>query len=119
MTRKQFQRYLDRDGGCVHCGDTETAVPNHRANRGMGGSKERDVPSNVVVLCANLNGLIESDQVWADVALSNGWKLRSGQNPVESPYYDLRVGRWYLADDYYNRITYLKKGQLDKPQNAV
>lgn len=105
MTRKQFQRYLDRDGGCVHCGDTETAVPNHRANRGMGGSRERDVPSNVVVLCANLNGLIESDQVWADVALSNGWKLRSGQNPVDSPYYDLRVGRWYYVDNLFNRIA--------------
>jgi hypothetical protein len=49
MTKKEFQKYLDRDGGCVHCGDTETAVPNHRANRGMGGSRERDVPSNVIV----------------------------------------------------------------------
>ena len=43
MNKKRFQKYLDRDGGCVHCGDVETAVPHHRLNRGMGGSKERDV----------------------------------------------------------------------------
>jgi hypothetical protein len=71
----------------------------------MGGSRERDVPSNIVVLCANLNGLIESDQVWAEVAVDNGWKLRSGQNPLESPYFDLRNGRWFYVDNLFNRIA--------------
>ena len=105
MTKKEFQKYLDRDGGCVHCGDTETAVPNHRANRGMGGSRERNVPSNVVVLCAALNGLIESSSEWADLARSNGWKLSATDNPEESPYYDLRVGRWFYVDNLFNRIA--------------
>jgi hypothetical protein len=63
------------------------------------------VPSNIVVLCANLNGLIESDQVWAEVAVDNGWKLRSGQNPSESPYFDLRNGRWFYVDNLFNRIA--------------
>jgi hypothetical protein len=108
MTKKEFQKYLDRDGGCVHCGDTETAVPNHRANRGMGGSRERNVPSNIVVLCAALNGLIESSSEWAEIARSNGWKLSASDNPEESPYYDLQRGRWFLADNFYSRISYLK-----------
>lgn len=103
MTKKQFQKFLDRDGGCVHCGDTETAVPNHRANRGMGGSPERDVPSNIVVLCSALNSLIESDSSFAEVARENGWKLSTGQNPQESPYYDLRNGRWFYLDNFFNR----------------
>jgi hypothetical protein len=109
MTKKEFQKYLDRDGGCVHCGDTETAVPNHRANRGMGGSREREVPSNVVVLCANLNGLIESSAEWAEIARSYGWKLSASHNVEQSPYYDLKTGRWFLADNYYNRVTYLSR----------
>jgi hypothetical protein len=108
MTKKEFQKYLDRDGGCVHCGDTETAVPNHRANRGMGGSRERDVPSNVVVLCAALNGLIESSADWAEIARSYGWKLSASESAAESPYYDLKTGRWFLADNFYSRICYLK-----------
>lgn len=108
MTKKEFQKYLDRDGGCVHCGDTETAVPNHRANRGMGGSKERNVPSNVVVLCSALNGLIESSSDYAEVAKANGWKLLTSDDPEKSPYYDLKTGRWYLLDNFYSRIVYLK-----------
>lgn len=109
MTKKEFQKFLDRDGGCVHCGDTETAVPNHRANRGMGGSRKRAVPSNVVVLCAAMNGLIESSAEYAEIARSNGWKLSASDNPESSPYYDLQAGRWFLADNFYSRIVFLKK----------
>ena len=109
MTKKQFQKYLDRDGGCVHCGDTQTAVPNHRANRGMGGSKERDVPSNVVVLCSAMNGLIESDSSFAEVARDNGWKLSTGQDPETSPFFDFVAGRWFLADNFYNRVIFLDR----------
>ncbi len=112
MTKKQFQKFLDRDGGCVHCGATEAVAPNHRSNRGMGGSKVRDVPSNVVVLCSVLNGLIESDSAYADVARENGWKLETWQNPEESPYYDLMSGRWWLPDNFYNRVDFTKGREL-------
>lgn len=103
MTKKQFQKYLDRDGGCVHCGEMEAAVPNHRSNRGMGGSKAKDVPSNVVVLCSNLNGLIESDAMFLQVAKENGWKLESWQNPLTEPYYDLRNGKWFEINNNFER----------------
>jgi hypothetical protein len=65
VNSKQFARYLERDQGCVHCGTYVAAVPHHRQNRGMGGSKKRDNPANILVLCAEVNGLLESDATWA------------------------------------------------------
>ena len=60
MTPKEFRKYIDRDSWCYHCGQTEAIAPNHRISRGMGGSKVRNVPSNIIVLCSEMNGLIES-----------------------------------------------------------
>lgn len=102
MTPKQFQRYLERDKGCVHCGDIETAVPHHRANRGMGGSKARDVPSNIIAMCAYFNGVMESDANSAALARRNGWKLASWESPDEVPVYNSVKRGWYLHDDSYN-----------------
>lgn len=99
MNKKQFQKYLDRDGGCVHCGDVETAVPHHRLNRGMGGSKERDVPSNIISLCSIMNGLIESESEAAEMARDYGWKLRSHQNPLTTNYYNSVKGEWVTPTD--------------------
>lgn len=101
MTPKQFRKFLDRDGACPHCGDVETAVPNHRINRGMGGSKVLDRPSNIVVICSLLNGLIESDDRWFWLAKEYGWKLSSWQVPEETPVY--WNGVWYLLDNDFGR----------------
>lgn len=104
MTPKQFQKYLDRDGWCLHCGETEAVSPQHRANRGMGGSKLRDVPSNIIVLCSAMNGLIESSHHHAQMAHSFGWKLSSWENPLEVPVWDSVTGLWYRLDDSFNRV---------------
>lgn len=101
MTNKQFRKLLDRDGGCLHCGETVAVAPNHRINRGMGGSKVRDVPSNLVVLCSVLNGLIESDSRYARVAKEYGWKLESWQNPREVKVFSTILGKWLLLDDEF------------------
>lgn len=85
----------------MHCGEQEAISPNHRANRGMGGSKVRDVPSNLVVLCSVLNGLIESNAQWATVARTYGWKLSTWQNPLEVPVYNSLKKEWWLLDDNY------------------
>ena len=99
MNKKQFQKYLDRDGGCVHCGDVETAVPHHRLNRGMGGSKERDVPSNIICLCSVMNGLIESSSEAAQTARDYGWKLVNGQDPILTPFFHAVQGEWLVLTD--------------------
>lgn len=111
MNGRQFALYLARDlhcpCGCV--GREDTLVPNHRAGRGMGGSKLLDRPSNVVVMCSSANGFIESDPDWAATARAYGWKLSRWQVPEEVPFYDLATGTWNLLDNLYNRTETNKK----------
>lgn len=110
MDAKRFRRYLNRDGGCVHCGDTEAVAPHHRRNRGMGGSKERDVPSNIVVLCSILNGQLESDAFWARKARDWGWKLGPGDDPKRVPIWHMVEGAYFWLDDDYGR-SLIDKGE--------
>lgn len=105
MNAKEFAKLVARDGYCFHCGETEAISPNHRANRGMGGSKKRDVPSNLVVLCSAQNTAIESNVAAAKLAKEFGWKLESWQDPIAEPIYDAMSGVWYLLDNSYGRIV--------------
>jgi len=102
---RQFALYLARDLHCV-CGCTgreDTFVPQHRAGRGMGGSKVLDRPANILVMCSLVNGLIESDAKWASAAREYGWKISRWESPEETPFYDLATGTWNLLDNLYNR----------------
>ena len=104
MNGKTFRKFLDRDGGCVHCGETEAVSPHHRKNRGMGGSKILDRPSNVIVLCSWLNSALESDPKWAAIAREFGWKLTAGQDPELVPVV-LRDGEsMALLDNEHGRV---------------
>lgn len=103
-TSKEFKRLVERDKRCLHCGETEAVAPNHRVNRGMGGSKKRDHASNLVLICSVLNGLIESDPRWAETARRHGWKLNSWEKPHEVPVFDALSARWYILDDDFGRV---------------
>lgn len=103
MDGKRFRKYLDRDGGCIHCGETEAVAPHHRRNRGMGGSKLLDAPSNIVVICSVINGLLESDTYWARKGRDWGWKLTAGQDPATTPVWVPVEGAWFTFDDNYKR----------------
>lgn len=74
----------------------------------MGGSKSLDTPANIIVMCSNMNGLIESDAVTADIAREYGWKLHRWQSPVSIPFYDLVTREWSLIDDGFNRTPTTK-----------
>lgn len=105
MNGRQFAKYLARD---LHCpcgcsGKEDTFVPQHRAGRGMGGSKALDKPSNIIVMCSRMNGLIESDAGVAEVARMRGWKLSRWQEPERTAFYDASTYTWYLIDNDYNR----------------
>lgn len=102
MNKRDFARLVARDGYCLHCGETETVAPNHRANRGMGGSKVADVPSNLVLLCSQLNGLIESDNRYADIARDYGWKVSKWADWRTIPVFDTLKGEWRLLDDDFS-----------------
>lgn len=103
MKKSDFQRLVARDSYCLHCGETEAVAPNHRANRGMGGSKAAEVPSNLVLICSVLNGLIESDHRWADLAYANGWKVSKWAEWRDIPVFDAITGTWYLLNDDFTR----------------
>jgi hypothetical protein len=107
VTKKEFLKYLKRDfNRCYHCGITgDTLVPQHRLGRGMGGSKARDVPSNIITFCSYYNGLIEQDSSERLRALKLGWSLKSWQDPKTTPVFCMVTGEWYvLADDYTRRV---------------
>jgi hypothetical protein len=111
MNGRQFALYLARDlhcpCGCV--GREDTFVPQHRINRGMGGSRNLDRPANILVMCSTMNGLIESDPKLAEVARRYGWKLSRWQVPEDEPFFDLTTGQWSLIDNLYRRTTTEKK----------
>jgi len=108
---RAFALYLARDMhcpcGCV--GREDTFVPQHRINRGMGGSRVLDRPANVLVMCSSANGLIESNATWATRARAYGWKLSRWESPEDTPFYDLATRQWYLLDNLYHRTTTTKK----------
>lgn len=110
MNGREFAKYLARDlhcpCGCV--GREDTYVPQHRASRGMGGSKKLDRPANIIVMCSELNGAIESHAYLAEKAREYGWKLSRWQNPATTPFLDLHTGTWNLIDDNFNRTTIQK-----------
>lgn len=97
---------MDRDGGrCLHCGATEGLVPQHRINRGAGGSKALEIPSNVVLFCSQYNVLIESDAEQAEIARGHGWKLSHWDQKrlKQIPVYDRAARDWFYLDDDYHR----------------
>jgi hypothetical protein len=105
VTPKQFQRFRDRDVRCWHCGsDGDDLIPHHRANRGHGGFKAGDRPSNCLVFCSISNGLLESDPVLAETARRFGWKLSRYDDPCKVPVWDVWSGSWFLLDDVFGRV---------------
>lgn len=68
----------------------------------MGGSKIRDVPSNIVVMCSAMNLAMESVQSAADQALAAGWKLQSWESPSAVPFWHATRGEWFILDDDLN-----------------
>jgi hypothetical protein len=108
MNKKEFNKYLTRDmGRCYHCGITDdTLVPQHRQGRGMGGSKARNVPSNIITFCSDHNGRIEANAIAKAKARRLGWSLESWQDPKTAPVFDSSSGSWYLLGDDFSRQTY-------------
>ena len=84
------------EGAC----DTATLVPQHRQNRGMGGSKAGMRIANLVWLCAEFNGLIEADARMARAAIGRGIKVP-------------RNGRYTAADIPILHAAHNSWGSLD------
>ena len=105
MTPKEFKKFLARDLHCLHCGaDGDDLVPQHRLGRGMGSKNSKaEQVANVIVLCSFANGLMESNAEFARRCRAYGWKLRSFQDPLETPVYDVISGLWWRLDNKFGR----------------
>jgi hypothetical protein len=75
----------------------------------MGGSRVLDRPANVIVMCSLMNGMIESEALWAKAAREYGWKLSRWESPEDTPFFDLTTGTWNLLDNIYNRTITEKR----------
>lgn len=90
---------LKRDSHCWHCGNDQDLVPHHRMNRGSGGRPSLDRIDNLLLVCANYNGLMESDAVVARDAREFGHKL-SNWNEFSDPVFDqFDLSWWILTED--------------------
>lgn len=65
--------------------ESDTLVPQHRANRGMGGRESMNRLSNGVLIESEINGLIESDPHWQAEAQRRGIKVSAFSNPATVP----------------------------------
>ena len=114
MNRVKFQKFLNRDLRCWHCGSTgDDLVPHHRLNRGMGGSRLADRPANIIVMCSGFNQAMESDPNAQFNAQLNGWKLTTGVDPSFAPVLDVWDGNWYVLDDEFNRFRLMESKEWE------
>lgn len=97
MKAADLKKLRARDLWCWDCGEANDLVPHHRANRGMGGSKELDNLQNVILVCAVYNGLMESDAQVAKRARELGHKISKFSDPSIAVF-DNVTGLWYELD---------------------
>lgn len=106
MTPKEFDKYLRRDKHCWHCGRFWDLIPHHRANRGAGGKNAKaGQVSNIIAMCAEINGLMESDAEWAATARRYGWKISSFNDPSFQPIYNAYSGDWWILENDFTKTT--------------
>jgi hypothetical protein len=68
----------------------------------MGGSKSLDTLQNIILVCADFNGRMESDAAVATWARDLGLKLSKFANPGE-PVFDNYLHTWFVLDEMGNK----------------
>jgi hypothetical protein len=68
----------------------------------MGSSKVLDTLQNVILVCSQYNGLMESDASVANQARDLGHKLSKFASPT-APVFDNWGKRWYFLDEKGNK----------------
>jgi len=112
VNAKDTRKLRARDLWCWHCGESENLVPHHVQNRGMGGSKILDNLQNVILVCAEYNGRMESDALTAEYARDYGHKASKFSAPGH-PILDTTRRLWYTLD------TQGGKTEVDPPSYLI
>lgn len=97
LSKAMLSKLRERDKWCVHCLSTDDLVPHHRRNRMMGGSKLLDRMDNLLMVCAEYNGAMESNADVAAEAREFGHKL-SSWSEFSNPVFDTHNLIWYVLD---------------------
>ena len=105
MNQKLRAAIQDRDVCCcVRCGHyclNEPHSVHHRQVKGMGGSKHRDHPANLIVLCGTgttgCHGYVHAHPT---VSYRLGYLVRSTTRPESAPVWAAGA-EWVLLDDDY------------------
>lgn len=103
LSKALLKKLQERDKWCWHCGSTDL-VPHHRKNRQAGGSKLLDRLDNIILVCAQYNGLMESDADVAEQARKFGHKLRSWEE-FRTAVFDRPSGTWYVLGEEGEKWT--------------
>lgn len=106
VTTKIRNLVYERDNfQCVHCGTMSGLSLQHRAGKGMGGSKLMDGPENLATMCLRSNQKLESDAEFAQHGRIMGWKLSRHQDPSRVPIYYAPDGAFFLLDSEGTRLA--------------
>lgn len=91
-------RVAPRDGrACAHCGVTDGLSIQHRANKGMGGSKAREGLANGCILCVMFNVDLEQSAEAAARARRMGWKISKYDDPETVPFWHAPTQGWRMV----------------------
>lgn len=107
VTGRTRERVFERDGGmCAACGTTYGLTLQHRAGKGMGGSKAAERYSNYLSLCWSHNVDLESNADLAARGRAYGWKCRRNvlMTPAETPVWYVYEQAWFHLEDDGTRL---------------
>lgn len=108
FTKKQRDQIYERDGGrCVACGTTYGLEINHRANRGMGGSRYGDTLENGVLMCHHHNVSLEASAEFAERGRVYGWKVHRNRvtPPADVPVWYVYERTWFYLEADGTRLA--------------
>lgn len=107
VSKQTRERVFERDGYmCVDCGTPYGLSVQHRASKGIGGSKNADNMSNLLSMCTTHNCLLEADADYAELGREYGWKVHRNRvvTHADVPVFYRPLQAWYLLNENGSKL---------------